>query len=121
MVSVNAVAPLFPPQTALLPSHRAETAPPRFRLDARRFPWLLAGGLLLVWAGLWNQLRVDWTINDQYQYGWFVPPLALALLALRWHGPPRAASVPVDGFRLPGSGWGVFGRRAAFAGTCRCG
>ena len=27
---------------------------------------------------------MDWTINDQYQYGWFVPPLALALLALRW-------------------------------------
>ncbi len=43
---------------------------------------------MLVWAGLWNQLRVDWTINDQYQYGWFVPPLALALLALRWMDRP---------------------------------
>ena len=41
---------------------------------------------------LWNKLRIDWTINDQYQYGWFVPPLALALLALRW--PDRPAPHP---------------------------
>ena len=47
---------------------------------------------MLGWAGLWGQLRVDWTINDQYQYGWFVPPLALALLALRW--PDRPAPRP---------------------------
>jgi exosortase len=36
-------------------------------------------------------LRVDWTVNDQYQYGWFVPPLALALGVLRWMDRPPAA------------------------------
>jgi exosortase len=54
--------------------------------------WLLAGGALLVaWGFLWDKLRIDWTVNDQYKYGWFVPPLALALLALRWRDrpPPR--------------------------------
>ena len=82
-------------QTALL-SAGADAAP-RSWLDARRFPWLLAGGLLLAWAGLWSQLRVDWTINDQYQYGWFVPPLALALLFLRWADRPAPRPFPGSG------------------------
>ena len=70
------------------------------RQDILHVPWLLATGLLFAWAALWNKLRVDWTINDQYQYGWFVPPLALALLVLRW--PDRPAPRPA--FR-PASGW----------------
>ncbi len=56
--------------------------------------WLLSGGALLIaWLGLWNKLRLDWSVNDQYQYGWFVPPLALALLALRWVDRPGASRV----------------------------
>jgi exosortase len=53
----------------------------------------------LAWLALCNKLRVDWTANDQYQYGWFVPPLALALLALRWTDRPPAAP------ELRPSGW----------------
>ena len=53
--------------------------------------WLAAGGLA-AWALLWNRLRVDWTVNDQYSYGWFVPPLALAVGFLRWKD--RPAPVP---------------------------
>ena len=54
-------------------------------------PWMAAGSALLFgWACLWNKLRVDWTINEQYEYGWFVPPLALAVLAMRWKDRPDA-------------------------------
>ena len=44
--------------------------------------------LLAAWIALWDRLRIDWTVNDQYAYGWFVPPLAIALFALRWRDRP---------------------------------
>ena len=50
--------------------------------------WWLGGALLVAWLVLWNRLRIDWSVNDQYAYGWFVPPLALALLWLRWRDRP---------------------------------
>lgn len=63
---------------------------------ASRLPWLLTGGIVLfAWGALWNKLRIDWTVNEQYQYGWFVPPLAAALLAMRWpdRPAPRASAL----------------------------
>ena len=60
-------------------------------LAARLFP---AGLLVLGWLILWNKLRADWSTNEQYQYGWFVPPLALVLLALRWVDRPPATRAP---------------------------
>jgi exosortase len=58
----------------------------------RQTLWGLTAGIALAaWLLLWNKLRVDWTLDEQYQYGWFVPPLALALLALRWPGRPAPA------------------------------
>ncbi len=66
--------------------------------DVLSSPWLPAGGALLFgWLGLWNKLRVDWTINEQYEYGWFVPPLALAVLALRWKDRPAAETASRPG------------------------
>ena len=59
-----------------------------------------AAAILTAWLGLWNKLRVDWTINEQYEYGWFVPPLALALLALRWKDRPGPRPVGPPGARL---------------------
>lgn len=50
--------------------------------------WWLGSALLLGWLVLWNRLRIDWSVNDQYAYGWFVPFLALALMALRWKDRP---------------------------------
>lgn len=55
--------------------------------------------MLAAWLVLWNRLRIDWAVNDQYSYGWFVPPLAFAVGALRWkdrpapEGPGRAGRV----------------------------
>jgi exosortase len=43
---------------------------------------LLSFGLL--WFILINQLRVEWTVNPQYSYGWVVPFLCLGLLLRRW-------------------------------------
>lgn len=54
-------------------------------LDER---WRSAWPGLVVFATLWfcliNQLRVEWTVNDQYSYGWFVPGLALYLFWEAW-------------------------------------
>ena len=47
--------------------------------------------MLAAWLVLWNRLRVDWSVNDQYAYGWFVPSLTLALGWLRWRDRPAPA------------------------------
>lgn len=49
--------------------------------------WLvLAGGAL--WLLLIRQLRGEWTLNEQYHYGWFVPLLALYLGWEAWQCRP---------------------------------
>ena len=40
---------------------------------------------------LFNQLRVEWSANDQYAYGWFVPILAAVLFWRRWLDRPSGA------------------------------
>ena len=49
---------------------------------------------LAVLAALWlfaiNQLRLEWSINPQYTYGWTVPFLALYLGLERWKDRPSA-------------------------------
>jgi exosortase len=42
----------------------------------------------LVWLGLWRQLSGEWSVNDQYSYGWFVPFFAIILFWLRLEGRP---------------------------------
>ena len=70
--------------------------------------WLAGAAVLFAWVALWNKLRVDWTINEQYEYGWFVPPLSLAVLTMRWKDRPSAQPR-----RRPAGGWFVL---AVFAG-----
>lgn len=75
------------------------TAPLHKEPELRYLPWLA----YMVFAGLWlnliNQLRVEWSINDQYGYGFAVPILALYLFIRQWN---RAAPSPqtVDSPRL---------------------
>jgi exosortase len=54
---------------------------------------LVAGGLMLavLWLVLWRHLSSEWSLNEQYSYGWFVPFFALFLLWLRWEDRPVAA------------------------------
>ncbi len=54
-------------------------------------------GLALValaacWLMFFDELRGEWEINAQYNYGWLVPLLGLTLLYLRW--PERPALAP---------------------------
>jgi exosortase len=46
-----------------------------------------------LWAILWWQLSGEWSVNDQYSYGWFVPLFAVVLFWLRWEDAPKAREV----------------------------
>jgi exosortase len=46
--------------------------------------FLALAGLALYWCQLFYQIQVEWTANDQYGYGWFVPLLAAVLFWRRW-------------------------------------
>ena len=56
--------------------------------------WLLAAGywLWMIWA-----CAGEWTNSEDYNYGWFVPPLALYFLWKRFEGTPRTESAPGHG------------------------
>src|SRR5207249_11081042 len=47
---------------------------------------------LLVLTALWfllcKQLSGEWSVNEQYKYGWFVPFFGLYLFWLRWQDRP---------------------------------
>ncbi|HEY6167973.1 MAG TPA: exosortase/archaeosortase family protein [Verrucomicrobiae bacterium] len=54
--------------------------------------WIGAGVLGgAVWLALFNHLRVEWTVNPQYNYGWGVPLLAAYLFSRRWPDRPEPA------------------------------
>jgi exosortase len=59
----------------------------------RRFNTLRTIGaitlLALLWLMLCRQLSGEWSINEQYNYGWFVPFFALYLFWLRWQDRPE--------------------------------
>src|SRR5207244_93255 len=45
-----------------------------------------------LWLILWRQLSGEWSVNDQYSYGWFVPFFAIVLFWLRWEDRPKAGN-----------------------------
>src|SRR5882724_1656591 len=81
LVRFRAVQSLVTPQKpadALLVSGRQFSA--RLAL-----PLLFVGAL---WFILCRQLSGEWLVNEQYNYGWFVPFFALYLFWLRWQDRP---------------------------------
>src|SRR5438876_1488859 len=42
-----------------------------------------------LWFILWRQLSGEWSVNDQYSYGWFVPFFAIVLFWLRYEDAPQ--------------------------------
>jgi exosortase len=66
---------------------RAETSPSSIRHFSVRLvlPFLFFGAL---WFILCRQLSGEWSVNAQYNYGWFVPLFALYLFWLRWQDRP---------------------------------
>ena len=68
---------------------RAETSPSSIRHFSARLvlPFFFFGTL---WFILCRQLSGEWSVNAQYNYGWFVPLFALYLFWLRWQDAPPA-------------------------------
>ena len=46
--------------------------------------------LAALWFGLCRELSGEWSVNEQYNFGWFVPFFALYLFWLRWQDRPPA-------------------------------
>jgi len=46
-----------------------------------------------LWFGLFRQLSGEWSVNDQYSYGWFVPFFAALLFWLRWEDRPKPQNI----------------------------
>src|SRR5467141_4966296 len=53
-----------------------------------------------LWLILWRQLSGEWSVNDQYSYGWFVPFFAVVLFWLRWEGRPKAVQLGARSLEL---------------------
>ncbi len=57
---------------------------------ADRTGWVLGGiALLSLWLVLCRFLAGEWSVNEQYSYGWFVPLFAAFLFWLRWEDRPK--------------------------------
>ena len=65
--------------------------------------WGVLVVLALLWARLIDHLRIEWTINSQYAYGWAVPFLCLILGWRRWQ--ETKAAPPPDASRNQSAGW----------------
>jgi exosortase len=48
--------------------------------------------LFALWFVLCRHLSGEWSVNEQYSYGWFVPFFALFLFWLRWEDRPKGGN-----------------------------
>src|SRR5262245_50028058 len=77
-----------PVQHGATPHKFTETAP----LACERCPLAVTLSILffaVVWFGLCRELSGEWSVNEQYNFGWFVPFFALYLFWLRWQDRPQ--------------------------------
>lgn len=49
--------------------------------------------LVALWFVLCRQLSGEWSVNQQYNFGWFVPFFVIYLFWLRWQDRPRVAAL----------------------------
>ena len=76
------------------PRKVTEAAPP----SRERFRLVFALSLLFLaalWFGLCRQLSGEWSVNEEYNFGWFVPFFALYVFWLRWQDRPK----PISNFK----------------------
>src|SRR3954468_10196290 len=69
-----------------------ETQPRGWVFASRGAMWpalATIGMLALLWGRFLATLVFDWKVDPQYAYGWFIPVLALVLLATRWSSLPE--------------------------------
>ena len=72
------------------------------RVDHRVLGWLVPC-LLAAW--LFHHLHFEWSINEQYNYGWAVPFLAAFLFYTRW--PARPSPAPSRSRLLNATSWAI--------------
>jgi exosortase len=83
-----------PVQNLATPPRLTGTSPLTVRDFQARFALsvLFLGAL---WFGLCRELSGEWSVNEQYNFGWFVPFFALYLFWLRWQDRPE----PISNFK----------------------
>lgn len=57
-------------------------------LSRRPISWVMVAIVGLVWLELISRLRLEWSVNPQYGYGWTVPFLTAFIFARRWETAP---------------------------------
>jgi len=76
-----------------MPGAAIALSPTTIPLSVRGFS-VRAAAALVFFAALWFvlcwHLSGEWSVNAQYNYGWFVPFFALLLFWLRWEDRPKA-------------------------------
>jgi len=78
-------------RTADLP--KAET--PRPFISATGSIVVVAAAFSFLWFGLCRALSSEWRLNDQYNYGWFVPIFVAYLFSLRWQNRTPSSSLQI--------------------------
>ena len=84
--------PLIGNPGALAPESLAVPGDPR-----RWLAWLLPIFVVSCWFQAIGHLSSDWTLNEQYHYGWLVPLLALYLVKVRFEQCPAPSPAPAKG------------------------
>jgi exosortase len=74
----------------------ATAPPPKIESPAPAIAWFPVAVFALVWLEVVSRLRLEWSINPQYGYGWAVPVLTAYIFWRRWQTAPAA-----DGPRAP--------------------
>jgi len=74
----------------------ADVRPVAFEFCRR---WLPVALFSILWLDLIRQLSYQWSNNEQYAYGWFVPLLALGLFWKRWTSRPEMSEVGSAAYR----------------------
>src|SRR5258707_12744807 len=71
-----------------------------FAAKLSREVWATIIFLAIIWLILLHQLSGEWSVNDQYSYGWFVPFFAIILFWLRLEGRPKAVQLGARSLEL---------------------
>ena len=77
--------------SGLHPSDVKSAATGSARVAGRAAWWASVGLLGVAWLLVFNQQRLEWSVNPTYGYGWAVPLLAGYLFYERWRSRPAAA------------------------------
>src|SRR5687768_10317015 len=78
--------------SSLHESNVSVTSRPNTRAVTQAGWWTSFGLLAVFWLLVFNQQRLEWSVNPTYAYGWAVPLLAGYLFYERWRSRPLKAA-----------------------------